>query len=186
MISAPTWLKRWIEAIQELDSKKMLIGILSTVGFLFLLTILYVWRYIAVVSNLKKKIATTNEQREEARLLREKMLQVQNQRDAVDKMLTEEPDFKIGGYITAILQKLKLTDKKQIEDTSQVDREDKYRETEVLIGLVDMDMRQVIELLHEIEQKKRIYIKKLEIEKSKKQPNTLEVQLTIATLILKD
>jgi hypothetical protein len=186
MISLPAWLKRWIEAVQDADSKKILQIILGICGVILLLTALYVWRYVSVVSSFKKKIVVINEQREEARVLREKMLQVQNQRTAVDGMLAEEPDFKIGGYVNLTLQKLKLTDKKRMEEATQVDREDNYRETEIAISMVDMNMRQLVELLHEIELKQRIYIKKLEIEKSKKQSGSLEVNLTIATLISKN
>lgn len=46
-------------------------------------------------------------------------------------------------------------------------------------------MKQLTELLYELEQKKRIYIKKLEIEKSKKTNNSIDVIITIATLLPK-
>jgi ribosomal protein S17E len=45
-----------------------------------------------------------------------------------------------------------------------------------------MNMRQLCELLDAVEQNKRIYTKELEIIKSKKVPNTIDVNLTIATL----
>jgi hypothetical protein len=46
-----------------------------------------------------------------------------------------------------------------------------------------MNMQNLVELLYAIEQKQRIYIKRLEIERSKKQPSSIDVQLAIATLI---
>jgi hypothetical protein len=111
------------------------------------------------------------------------MLRVHNQRTAVDQMLAQEPDFKIGGYVALLLQKLKLTDKKRIEETLQTDVQENYRETEIMLKLTDMNMQQLVELLYAIEQKHRIYIKRLEIERSKKQPSSIDVQLAIATLI---
>ena len=47
-------------------------------------------------------------------------------------------------------------------------------------------MKELCELLNVFEQNKRIYTKSLEIiQKSRKSPRTLEVQLTIATLKLR-
>jgi len=179
----PQWLKSQLETIESMDSKKVFNSIIIFLLAYSLLIILYGWRYISVTQSLKKKLHTLNDNRELARNLREKMLQVQNQRTSVDQMLAQEPNFKIGGYVASLLQKLHLIDKKRIEETSQTDVQDNYRETEIRLGFNDMNMKQVVELLHAIEQKERIYIKRLEIERSKKQISSIDVQVTLATLI---
>ena len=45
-----------------------------------------------------------------------------------------------------------------------------------------MNTRELTDLLQEIERKKIVYTKDLEIDKSKKRPGTLDVSITIATL----
>lgn len=183
MITIPQWLKAYLETIESTEPKKIFHAIIGIIVGMSLLMLLYGWRYIATTRQLNRAIRVLNDQRDEARALRERMLRVHNQRTAVDQMLAQEPDFKIGGYVALLLEKLKLTDKKRIEETLQTDVQENYRETEIMLKLSDMNMQQLVELLYAIEQKHRIYIKRLEIERSKKQPSSIDVQLAIATLI---
>lgn len=157
----------------------------ALLGGLLLSMIAIFFQYHRRVTFLKKRISTINELREDARIIREKAQHVQNQRTAVDTMLAEDRDFKIGGYFNELLSKIVLTNKKSSEETSQLDREDNYRESELTAQLVDISMKQLTEMLYEIEQKKRIYIKKLEIEKSKKTSKSIDITITIATLLPK-
>jgi hypothetical protein len=142
--------------------------------------------FYSAVYFYKKKIAILNDLREEARSIRATMVQVQTQRPRVNQMLQEEVDFKIGGYFNTVLDKLGLSDCKKTEETSQVDRQDNYRESELIATMTNMNMKQLTELLYELEQKKRIYIKKFDIEKSKKNSKQLEIALIIATLLNKE
>ena len=183
MITVPQWIKTYLEKIEATEPKKIFHIIIGIIIAMSLITVFYGWRYITVTRQLNRALRVLNDQREEARILREKMLRVHNQRTAVDQMLAQEPDFKIGGYVALLLQKLKLTDKKRAEETSQTDVQENYRETEIMLKLSDMNMHLLVELLYAIEQKQRIYIKRLEIERSKKQPSSIDVQLAIATLI---
>lgn len=176
-------IKKYLEYIETLDTQKIIqivIGICLSIGIMWGV---YTWRYIAITKKLQKSLNVLNQQREEARILREKMLQVQNQRQSVDRMLEQEKDFKIAGYMTDLLTKLKLSEKKRMAETSQTDVQETYKETEMTLSLIDMNMQQLVELLYAIEQKERLYIKRLEIERSKKQPSSIEVQINIATLI---
>lgn len=152
---------------------------------LFLIMSALFFQFYRTVHYYKKKILFINELRDEARIIREKAQHVQDQRTAVDTMLAEDPDFKIGGYFNDLLTKLSLTDKKSSEELTQIDRDDNYRESELTAQLVAITMKQLTELLYEIEQKKRIYIKKLIIEKSKKADHSIEVLVTLATLLPK-
>ena len=167
----------------EQSFKKYLLILLGVVmaGFVFI-----TWRYYTSITFYKKKILLVNGIREEARQLREKMIQVQTQRARVNDMLEEEADFKIAGYFNNLLTQLNMFDNKKTEETSQIDREDNYRESELIASLTKMNMKQITELLFELEQKKRIYIKKLDMEKSKKNKNLLDVTLIIATLLHKE
>lgn len=169
---------------ESLEKKKFttisLLYVVGVCGLAFGITILFYQK----MSHLSIRIAEVNDLRDEARIVREKAQQVQAQRSAVNSMLSEDRDFKIGQFFNDLLQKLSLIDKKSTEDTVQIDREDDYRETELAAKLVGMNMKQVAELLQQIEQTKRIYIKKLDIIKSKKN-GLLEVEIIFATLLLK-
>ena len=157
--------------------------------FLIACTILgggIVFQYYRNISYLKKRITEINDYREDdVRIIRQQAAQVKQQRAEVDSILAEEVDFKIGGYFKDLLAKLQLTEKKIAEETAQVDREDDYRESELIAKFEDMSMKQLTELLQELEQNKRISTKRLEITKSKKKPDTIEVQITIGTLLPK-
>ncbi len=174
-------IRTFIETIETKDFYKyitfFLIGIILISGAI-------VFQYYRKVKYWKGRIKIINELREDdVKVIREKAQHVQQQRAEVDAILAEDEDFKIGGYFKDLLTKLQLTDKKIAEETTQIDREDNYRESELDAKFEDMNMKQLAELLQEIEQNKRIFSKKLEITKSKKNPGTIEVQITIATLL---
>lgn len=146
---------------------------------------LIVWRYYSQVHSINEQIETINEQREETKRILTSARRVQQQRAEVDALLGQDPNFKIGGYFEDVLNKLGLADKKTASDKiehSQIDHEGKYKESIRKAKLTGMNMRQLTELLHELEQNKRIFIKELEISKSIKQSKTLDISLTIATL----
>lgn len=157
----------------------------ALLGCIVLIICLFFFRYYQKITYLKKRIRTVNELRDEARVIREKAQQVQNQRAAVDAMLAEDFDFKIAGYFSDLLDQLGLLEKKSSEEIAQIDRNDNYRESELLAQLVGLNMKELTNLLYELEQKSRIYIKRLDIEKSKKSTSGIDVSITIATLLPK-
>jgi beta-lactamase regulating signal transducer with metallopeptidase domain len=68
-----------------------------------------------------------------------------------------------------------------MESSSQIDH-DTYRESILKVELSDMNMKQLCELLDELNKNKRINTKELEITKSKTAKRSINVALTIATL----
>ncbi|HTM05983.1 MAG TPA: hypothetical protein VL201_01975 [Patescibacteria group bacterium] len=179
-------LMRILDQVQRTDIKVFKKYMLILLGIVTAIFSFITWRYYTGIAFYKKKISLLNDMREEVRAIRQNMVQVQTQRSRVYEMLQEEVDFKIAGYFNDLLVKLNLFDNKKTEETSQIDREDSYRESELVASLTNMNMKQLTELLYELEQKKRIYIKKLDIEKSKKGKNQLDVTLIIATLLHKE
>lgn len=135
------------------------------------------------VSYWRKRSNDINELREEIRKVIDKDQNVLGQRAEVNKMLAETPDFKIDGYFTELIAKFKLEANKTQTSVTYADRGDpEYREVLLNAKFDTMNMRQLCELLDAIEQTKRVYTKELEIVKSKKVPNTIDVNVTIATL----
>jgi len=169
------------EKIAGLDKKDFYKYLIVFLGILVLLIVFIMYQYSSVASSLKKQIRNINSLREDVRVVLSKYEQIQKQRKAVDEILSEEEDFNIVGYFNDVVNQLNLNGNKKEERSSQVDREDNYRESVINVTFVDMNMKQLCELLNVIESKARIFTKELEITKSKKSP-TIEVNLTIATL----
>ncbi|HXW86614.1 MAG TPA: hypothetical protein VEK38_04705 [Candidatus Bathyarchaeia archaeon] len=178
-----------IDTVQQfLDSMDTRTFYLYSAIYLATLTVLsvgIVYYHYSAMAFWRKKIVNINEAREKTRDILEQSLRVSQERAAVDAMMAEDPNFKIGGYFDHVVQQLHLTDKKDTEETAQIDREDGYRETELTARFVDMNMKLIAELLQEIEKTKRIHMKRLDIQKSKKSGNTLDMELVIATLLPK-
>lgn len=152
------------------------------VGVIFLLGSAIIYRYQSSINQLMKNIVDVNELREESRIILQKANQVRMQQEAVNTMLAQDPNFKIGDYFNKLVVRLSLVDKKSLEETTQSDLDDAYREVELTARFVDMNMKQVTELLQDIEQTKRVYIKRLDIQQSKKN-GFLEIEIVIATLL---
>lgn len=154
--------------------------------FLIFCGILYY--FYTDTTTLQRKIKNLNRERvERVRAILESAQQIEEQRATVEAILSQNPDFKIAGYFKELLAKLNLKNKEiqEAESTTTTDREDNYRETELNAKFEDMSMKNVTELLQALEQNSRISVKQLEITKSKKKPKTVEVQITITTLLPK-
>lgn len=126
-----------------------------------------------------------NEQRQEVRTLFETAARVKKQEIAVDKLLKEDEGFKIGAYFKKVLDTLNMSDKVPEQNFfNVVEQEGKYRETTLTARFQMVDMKQICEVLNEIESNQRVYTKSIEIVRSKV-PNKLNVTLSIGTLDLK-
>lgn len=179
------FIERIQDVIDSVDEKKLYTYI--SVGIiLFGLGIgLFIFQYYRTINNARSAIEETNELREDAQSILGKLEQVKKQRAEVDAMLLKEPNFKIGGYFDELLKRMHLANKKTMGTTSTADLDEKYRESIYTVKFAGMNMRELTQLLNEIEQKERLYTKRLEIQKSKKNPQTIDVDLTVATLQLK-
>ncbi len=167
--------------IQELDEKEFRTYLIATLSAIFLILILFVAFYLKRVSTLKKQISYVNEKREEVRTILEKNEIVDQQKQKVDALLEENKDFIIRQYFENVLKNLSLTP--QLINVSQVDKDTTYREVILKATFDDLNMKQVCDLLEEIEKKKSlVYTKELEITRSKRRPRAIDVALTIATL----
>jgi hypothetical protein len=151
-------------------------------GALILVASLLLFSYQRRVNNLLDTISTINEERERTRAILTRAERVKRQRAEVDAIMSEDENFKIGGFFNDVLNNLHLSDKKTVEETSQSDKEDKYSESVLRAKLTDMTMKELCELLNTLDQNKRIYTKELDIVALKKTPPTLEVTITIASL----
>jgi hypothetical protein len=129
-------------------------------------------------SSLTSELTELNDERETTvRMLLTKSHRLQKEQSEINAMLSESSDFKIGAYFKG--SKLGLTP--SLETTSKTDRDDGYQESSLKARFDAITMKQLLEILQELEQTERIYTKELEIKKSKA-PRAIDVELTIATL----
>lgn len=168
---------------ESLDQKKFYQYIGIFLGVTILASGFLVYRYYSRVRVLTNEINNLNETRAEEILpILKQAEKVRQERTAVNKMLEEDSGFKIGYYFKQLIAELNLASKLVKDVTSLVRRDDEYSESILQAEFISMTMKEVSELLYKIEQTTRVYPKNLEIVRSKKVDQTVDVNLTIATL----
>ena len=179
----------WITTIQlffeRMESRRFMQYAVGLVAAVFLLYCGATFLSYRSIRNLARQLDEVNEQRSRVQELLERAEQVKHQRKRVDKMLSESEGFKIGGYFKEIVQKLRLSNKKTTEAITPRDREDNYREVNLNATFTGMSMQELVELLHEIGKTERIYTTELSITRGKRDMDTIDVALTIGTLLAK-
>lgn len=180
------FLEKIADQINRLDRREFTIYSAIAAAFFVLILSVIVFRYYRQINQLKRRINVVNELREETQRLLTQYARIEQQKAQVNELLTEDEDFKLGGYIKDLLTAHHLDNKKKSEQYSYGATEGDYRESIRTIQLVDMSMQELAQLLDDIEHKKRVYIKSIEITRSKKRPHTIDVTLTVATLQSKE
>ncbi|MBS1986399.1 hypothetical protein JST99_00490 [Candidatus Dependentiae bacterium] len=177
---------KWLESIQtyvtSLDRQQLYRLMGGIAGAIALLIFLVLYLRHSYIEQGFTQLVDINEQREKIKIIATRAERVKKQRQEVDAMLAKDESFTISGYLEMVLKKLHLSDKTTIGEHSQVDLENGYRESTRKIILSGMNMKQLSELLRELEQNERIYTKELEITRSSRQPQTIDVMLSVATL----
>jgi hypothetical protein len=168
----------FIESLDQKNFYKYLA--IGSIIFFIVMAGLMVRHYYAIGS-LRTQISMINSLREDAKIILDKAVVVEQQKKDVNAMIAQEPNFKIGGYMKELLEKNNLTEKKKLEQYIPVDRQDNYRETILTTQFTQMTMQELVILLDKIEQNELIYIKSLEISQSKTS-GTIDTTLIIATL----
>ena len=182
-------IRDYITGLEERELYRYVVIGLGTVIFALSLLLFYHYR---TVHTLRSRIRRINIMREDdVQEILSKAEYIQKQSQEIDTLLAEDKNFKIVGYFKDVLEKLNLTDKlnsagrKEIGTPSQIERQDQYRESILDVAFDTMDMKQITELLQELGNNRRIFVKKIEIIRSKKYLGKLEVNMTIGTFLLK-
>lgn len=171
--------------INTMDLKTFYAYIIGYAGTCVVLSGLIVVYYYHSTSELKKNIGDINDYREQVFEIMEKFALIKQQQAIVEEILARDPDFKIAGYFEKLLTQLNLADKKVSEELSTADLEENYRKTELIAHFEGMTMQDLTRLLEEIEKNPRVATERLEIIKKKRDQKTIEVNLTISTLLPK-
>ncbi|HLE76168.1 MAG TPA: hypothetical protein VI521_00180 [Candidatus Babeliales bacterium] len=168
--------------LNSMDQKRFyqyLIGILCAVAVLLALLFFYYYR---TISRLKSQAIAINELRIEEKSILDTAQRIKKDQKEINAVLAQDKNFKIAEYFEDLIGKLGLAQKKLSTEVSTASPEGHYQESILQARFTVLSMKEVTELLQEIELNKRVFIKELDIASSKKQANSIDVTLIIATL----
>ena len=173
--------------LETIDEKQFYTYIFGTLGVLLLLILLVMFYYFRASRSVRRQLDDLNKIRStQVREILTKADQIKKQKEKLDAILAEDPEFKLTGYLETVLSSLNLSERKDVSQAPRsIEVDDKYTENILEFTLNDINMKQLVEFLASIENNRRVYTKKLEITKSRTTPNSLEVHITIATLFPK-
>lgn len=176
-------IRAWFESLEE---KTFRTYALATCGVVGVLCLGLVYLHYQSTSSFIQDIEEVNKERQEVRKLLTNADRVKRQQAVVRKLLEENIDFKISGYLKIdVLEKLQLERFSEPPKSSQSDQNEQYREDTASTVLTGISMKDVADLLQELEKKEEIYIKELTISRDKKRTGTVTATITISTLIPK-
>lgn len=177
-----TALEKIQQFIETLDDKSWYRYVAAYAAALICIIAVIIFFYYRATSYWIDTINDTNNYRERARSILQKAARVYSQRAEVNKIIQQDPDFKIAGYLQEVMASQGISSLLTNINTTQVDREDIYRETTSTVQFTGMSMRKLTEFLNVIEQNKRLYTKEIDISKSKKTPQAIDVTVVITTM----
>ena len=169
----------------NLDKKQfnhIVIGLLAGTTLILGTTIYLQFRR---ARSFKKEMAVINNNRTSIKEILEKNEQIKMQQKRAEEILAKDKQFKLKEYFETLLNTMQPQPNLKSDPITTKDLENLraqgYEEVGMDAELVNLNMKQLVDLLSALEQNERIDIKKLEITKSKQQP-TIDVMLTIGTL----
>jgi len=183
-----TLVEQFKAVLDGLAEKKFYTYLLAAFGVIFVLIVLFIGYYFYARSGWYAELDELNTLREtKVKTIITQKLQLQQQKQKINEMLKDDPGFLIGKYCAELLGSLELgKNNGKIGTPTKRDLPNtQYREESLEFSLSGINMKQLVELLEKLEVKKRVYLKKLEIAKSKVRTQAIDVDITMATLTLK-
>ncbi len=116
----------------------------------------------------------------------DKAERVSKEREEVTALLKEDPNFKIKEYVQEVLAKVGITANVVVETEVGTRQDENYSERVATYQMAGITMKQLTELLNEIDENQRVFTKELDITKSKKSPRAIDVGIVIATMMPKE
>jgi hypothetical protein len=171
--------------LDTLTRKQFYMYIMIALGvLLFLLLAIMLYYYRAAKSAIKQINDLNNIRSTEVKNLLIRKERIKKQKEKVDAMIAQDPEFILGDVLDELLSKLDLSEKADRKQTGRNPIDDMYIETTTDLMLNDINMKQLVDFLEAIESSKRVYVKKLEI-KTKTTEHCLEVNIGLAALVPK-
>lgn len=171
--------------IAQLDKKSWYTYLGITGAILFAIIGAILFYYFTATSNWQQTITGINETRNEVKRLLARADRVQKERAEVMALLEEDPNFNIKAYMQELLERIGIAGNMSAENVVVTSSDDNHQVDVATYQLSGITMKQLTELLNELENNKRVFTKELDISKSKKVPRTIDVGITIATIMPK-
>lgn len=171
----------------SLDKKSFNHILIGTLGGIVILLGFFLYLQFHEVRRLKREMIKVNNERMQTKEILEKNEIFKKQQKQAEELIAQDEQFKLKDYFLKLIDKLNLknnlkTDPVPTTNSLENLHSQGYEEVKMDIELIKLNMRQLTDLLAELEQNKRIDIKKLEILKTKREP-TIDVQpLSISTI----
>ncbi len=171
--------------LNSLDQRRFYQYLAGILGAILLCLFLLLFYYYHSISSLKAEADEINDLRQDGQILLNRAQRIKKDQKEIDAVLAQDKNFKIRGYFQDLINKLGLAQKKSKDSEFDVTpgsaQEGTYQESILDAQFTSMSMKELTELLQEIELNKRVFIKALDISDSK-QANSIDVTLVIATL----
>jgi type II secretory pathway component PulM len=171
--------------ISQLDKKSWYTYLAITGAVLFAIIGAILFYYFTSTAKWEQKIADINETRTEVKRLLSRAERVQKERSEVMALLEEDPNFNIKAYIQEVLERIGIAGNMSAENVVVTSSDENHQVDVATYQLSGITMKQLTEFLNELENNKRTFTKELDISKSKKVPRTIDVGITIATIMPK-
>ena len=166
--------------IRSLDRKEFILYTSLYIGLIVLVVGGIIVRHMYLIQDAQSKIKQLNNARRDVQHILTKFTQVDQQRKKIDILLNKDKNFYIQKYFQGLKQKANLSS--VTEKLSKQKIEEGYLEESLSVTLNQVTTKQLCELLQDIEEEQRIYIKFVEITKTGS-AKKINVSMAIATLI---
>ncbi len=172
------YIRDYIARYDDRQLRKAIIT-LSTVFCLLVFYLFYI-KYTNT-QDFFARIASLNKERVRTQKIILLRTQLKSERQDADLLLDEDKNFRLLDYFNILMKDLGIMPSSDPQVGTPRDLDMGYNEIELTALFMNINMRQLVILLENIDKNKRIYTKELIIDKSQKTP-TIDIKLTIATL----
>ena len=169
--------------VKRLDGREFFIYSMAYLGLsLFALSVIIV-RHVYLSRDAVENYQKLNKTRVTVQSILSKFSNVEKQREKVDAILKKDKNFYIQKFFHDLLQKNK-NNAHSTDKLSKQKQDNGYTEESLAINLTQITTKQLCEILKDIEDEDRVYIKNVDIT-GMAAAKKINVSMNIATLIPK-
>ena len=169
----------------QLDKKRFNQVLIGSISLLTISFGLFLYFQFNTIRRLKRTMVTINVERMQTKELLEKNELLDRQKKRAQEIINQDKNFFLKKYFLEIVNKFSLIKNLKDAPVREISlenlRSQGYEEVRIEAEFINLNMKQLVDFLNELEQNNRISIKRLEITKSKT-GQTIDVQMTISTL----
>lgn len=174
-----------VNVLWQFDRKQLHRMLAVVVGGCLLMCAILIYVQIRSFYKLRREMIMINTERIKIRDLLTRNEFLKKERQRAQTIIDQDKQFKIIEYINNLVTQLHIKENFKITPVTINPLEHLqslgYEEVKMDAEFINLNMRQLVQLLQELEQNKRIDIKQVEIERSQRE-NAINVLISISTL----